>query len=66
MNNKETASTRWMTPKDLEIELGFSHSTQARLRMDKKIPFSKIGSFIKYDRIEIDKWLENNKIDVRA
>jgi len=66
MNNIETTSKRWMTPKDLEIEFGFSHSTQARLRMEKKIPYSKIGHFIKYDRLKIDVWLENNSIDVKA
>ncbi|MBU9918150.1 MAG: hypothetical protein KTQ14_06595 [Fusobacteriaceae bacterium] len=57
---------RWLTPTELEEEYCFSKSVQAKMRMlssKKKIPFSKIGSkFIRYDRIEIDKWLEIHKV----
>lgn len=57
---------RWLTPKELEEEYSFSTSAQAKMRMlssKKKIPFSKIGTkFIRYDRFEIDKWLELNKV----
>jgi hypothetical protein len=53
---------RWLTPKTLELEQEIKESTQAKYRMKKLIPFSKIGKFIKYDRFEIDKWLENNKV----
>jgi predicted DNA-binding transcriptional regulator AlpA len=57
---------RWLTPKDLEKEYSFTKSSQAKMRMlssKKKIPFSKIGTkFIRYDRFEIDKWLELNKV----
>lgn len=54
---------RWFTPKELEEEYGISQSTQAKYRMQKKIPFSKIGSkFIRYDSQKIEKWLENHEI----
>lgn len=54
---------RWFTPKELEEEYGISQSTQAKYRMQKKIPFSKIGSkFIRYDYQKIEKWLENHEI----
>lgn len=53
---------RWLTPKDLEIEQKIMRSTQAKYRMKRLIPFSKIGKFIRYDRYEIDKWLESNKV----
>lgn len=57
---------RWLTPKELEKEYSFSTSAQAKMRMinsKKKIPFAKIGTkFIRYDRFEIDKWLELNKV----
>lgn len=56
---------RWLNPDELFYELGISKSWQAKLRMQKKIPFSKIGNkFIRYDRLEINKWLENNKMDL--
>lgn len=61
-----TYEKRWLSPDDLEQEFGFSKSTQAKMRMSSNcstIPFSKIGGkFIRYDRIEIDKWLEAHKV----
>jgi len=53
---------RWLTPTDLEDEFGFAKSTQAKMRMNRKIPFSKLGKFIRYDRNEIDLWLEEAKV----
>lgn len=53
---------RWLSPKNLEQEFEITISTQAKLRMGKKIPFSKIGKFIRYDRILINKWLENHNV----
>lgn len=57
---------RWLTPDDLEVEYGFSKSTQAKMRMNSnklKIPFCKIGSkFIRYDRLAIDSWLEKHEV----
>lgn len=55
---------RWLSPKDLVEEFGISLSNQARLRMENKIPYSKIGHYIRYDRFKIDQWLENNSIGV--
>ncbi|MBS4068962.1 DNA-binding protein [Sulfurimonas sp. RIFOXYB12_FULL_35_9] len=49
--------SEWFTPQGLEDNYGFSKSRQARLRMERKIPFSKIGSYIRYSREAIDKWL---------
>ncbi|WP_201351870.1 helix-turn-helix transcriptional regulator [Hydrogenimonas urashimensis] len=54
---------RWLNPKELAQEFGIAQSTQAKLRMEGKIPYSKIGNkFIRYDRREIDKWLEKNRV----
>lgn len=62
----ETISKRWLTPNELEAEYGFSKSTQAKMRMSVskcKIPFCKIGGkYIRYDKFEIDKWLELHKV----
>ena len=58
---------RWLSPDDLELLYGFSKSFQSKARMSSNsstIPFSKIGGkFIRYDRIEIDKWLEAHCIN---
>lgn len=54
---------RWLTPYELESAYNIKESTQAKMRMRKQIPFSKVGGkFIRYDRFEIDKWLESHKI----
>ena len=52
----------WLTPMELETEYGFSKSRQARLRMERKIPFSKIGNYIRYSREAINHWLENARV----
>jgi predicted DNA-binding transcriptional regulator AlpA len=57
---------RWLNPKELADEYGFTESNQGKLRMRRAIPFSKIGNYIRYDRIEIDKWIESNKVEVVA
>lgn len=54
---------RWLTPDELEVEYGFSKSTQAKMRMvstRSTLPFSKIGRYIRYDRHQIDEWLEQH------
>lgn len=56
---------RWLSPSELETEYGFSKSTQSKMRMQSSsstIPFSKVGKFVKYDRVAIDKWLEQHKV----
>lgn len=57
---------RWLSPDNLASEYGFSKSTQAKMRMASNkstIPFSKInGKYIRYDRVAIDKWLEEHQV----
>jgi len=60
-----TVNKRWLNPSELEMAYGFSKSTQAKMRMhsnDSNIPFSKIGKYIRYDRVAIDKWLEEHQV----
>ena len=63
--SEKTECKRWLDPEELRKEYGFSTSNQAKLRMDNKIPFSKVGRYIRYDRWEIDKWLKNNSVSMR-
>jgi predicted DNA-binding transcriptional regulator AlpA len=64
--SKNISENRWLTPSELEEEFGFSKSSQSKMRMasnSSTIPFSKIGGkYIRYDRIEIDKWLEAHQV----
>ncbi len=58
------AGKEWLTPKDMLEEYEISTSTQAKMRMDRKIPFSKIGKYIRYSRTEINKWLMAHNVEV--
>lgn len=67
MNSTEnTPQKRWLTPDDLVNEYGFSKSNQDKLRMKRKIPYHKIGRYVRYDRAEIDEWIKSNKVDMIA
>lgn len=57
---------RWLNPSELEAEFGFSKSAQAKMRMasnSSTLPFSKVGKFIRYDRLAINKWLEDHTVE---
>ncbi len=58
----DTLKKDWLTPEELQAEYGFSKSRQAKLRMDRLIPFSKIGSYVRYSREAINQWLEDAKV----
>jgi len=57
---------RWLNPDELEAEYSFSKSVQSKMRMASNrstLPYSKIGGkFIRYDRVLIDKWLEDHQV----
>ena len=53
---------RWLSPEDFFKEFSFSLSRQAYLRMKRLIPYSKIGRYIRYDRLEIDQWFSDHKV----
>lgn len=53
---------RWLTPNDVESEFGISKSTQAKMRMSGRLPYSKIGSLVRYDRQELDELWEGCKV----
>ncbi len=60
-NQSQSHLKRWLTIEDVEREYGFSNNTQKRMRRLKQIPFSKVGKKVRYDRLELDKWLEENR-----
>jgi len=59
-------SKQWLTPRELQEVYGFSISSQAKYRMNLKIPYSKIGKYIRYNRHEIDKWLQEHKVEMAS
>lgn len=65
LGTQKSVLKRWLNPSELEAEYGFSKSSQAKMRMasnSSTIPFSKIGRYIRYDRVAIDNWLEDHQV----
>ena len=71
IKRSETQSTehnwkRWLSSDDVAIILGVSKSTLSKMRMQSNsstLPFSKIGGkIIRYDRLLVDKWLEEHQV----
>ena len=52
----------WLNPDELETGFYISKSTQAKMRMNRTIPFHKVGKYIRYYRPDIDQWLQNAKV----
>jgi len=68
--NQPKEKKRWLNIEELTNEYGFSKSTQYQLRKSRQIPFSQIkassssnknNGSVRYDRLLIDKWLEENR-----
>ncbi len=52
----------WLTPKDLAHEFDITLSTQAKMRMKNRIPYHKIGKYVRYKRTDINQWFDLAKI----
>ena len=65
-----TASTQreWMSPVDVSGYYGWSYSTLAKWRMDRRnLKFCKISSkYIRYKRSDIEAFLNNHIIDTES
>lgn len=51
---------KWITPTEFEQIYSISKSTQAKLRMQRKLPFSKFSKFIRYNRDDINTLFDNH------
>ncbi len=56
---ENTNEDTWLTPVQLFETYGIKLTTQARLRSEKRIPFSKIKNIIRYNQAKIHKWFSN-------
>ena len=50
----------WLNPDEVESLYGFKKATQAKWRVQKRIPYHKIGSYIKYNHNELRTWMQND------
>jgi len=51
---------KWLTPSDFELEFAIPIGTQAKKRSVGKLPYSKFGGFIFYNRSKINQLLEEH------
>ena len=54
---------RWLDPDEFEQEFNMSKSTQSKKRSSGKLPYSKFGGFVRYDRLKIDRLFEEHDIE---
>lgn len=65
MNQNIEIKKDWLNPLDIEKEYSISKSTLAKWRMiNKNLPYSKVGKYIKYKRSDIETFLNNNIVEV--
>ncbi len=53
---------QWFDPDVLESDYGIKKSTQAKMRMAKTLPYSKVGKYVRYNRAEIDAMFADAKV----
>jgi len=50
----------WLNPDEVEKLYGIKKATQAKWRVQKRIPYRKIGRYIKYNHNELRTWMQNS------
>ena len=58
----ESILKEWLSPQEIEEEYGIKVSTQNKMRSAKKLPYSKIGKFVRYSRTKINKLFEDAEV----
>jgi excisionase family DNA binding protein len=51
---------------ELAARLGVSERFVRRLVEERRIPYVKIGRFVRFDPVEIDRWLTPQRVEPRA
>jgi excisionase family DNA binding protein len=57
---------RLLTPEELGNVLGVSVHTIYQWTSKRQIPFMKVGKLIRFSEMEIQKWLEANKLETHS
>jgi len=53
---------QWLNGDELEEEYGIIKSTAAKMRMNRTLPYHKIGKYVRYHRPDIDKMFADAKV----
>lgn len=63
LQNSKQEKARWLKNAEVKQMLKMSHSTLQSLRANGTLTFTKVGGTIYYDAEEINKLLEQNKVN---
>lgn len=63
LNSKGSNSKKWLKSTDVMKMLKISPGTLQNLRVNGTIPYTKIGGLIYYDSGEIERVLDENKVE---
>ena len=63
MAKEKNVKTRWLKNNEVKKMLQISHSTLQTLRANGTLSYTKVGGIIYYDGEEIEKMMEENKIN---
>jgi hypothetical protein len=63
MAKEKKVKTRWLKNIEVKKMLQISHSTLQTLRANGTLSYTKVGGIIYYDKEEIEKMMEENKIN---
>jgi excisionase family DNA binding protein len=55
-----TIERRFLTVKEVSDYTGLAEGTIYNMVSERRIPCTKIGRLVKFDRHKLDKWLESN------
>jgi hypothetical protein len=60
---QENGGKKWLRSSDVRKLLGISPGTLQNLRINGHLPYNKVGGVIFYDRQDLLKMIESNRID---
>ena len=52
----------WLSPTELQELYSIKISTQNKMRMAKRLPYSKVGKFVRYSRTKINQMFKDAEI----
>lgn len=64
-NNSGQPQKKWLKSPEVRKLLAISPGTLQNLRINRTLPFTKVGGVIYYDLEDINKIMTNNKVSIR-
>lgn len=66
MSWSDSSKKRFLDVKEASEYLGLAESTLYTMASERRIPFTKMGRRLKFDRVQLDKWILSNSVSPRS